>query len=199
MGPRLKQAFSSAATQAIRHRAQLRHEMVEQCHVAGQRAAIDHGAQNRGVGRRKAARIAEGAHALSDIHPRIEEILKQLPSHIRHDRTCVGIVQEHDVEIGIRRHFAAAIPAVCHEHDVAANPVGGLGWQFCHDRSPDFAHHAVEQVGGERTGLHTRCAGGMLRGDCLAEFRERLGRIHNGCSGLKPDAMDHPQHAPVCW
>ena len=149
-----------------------RFEPCDQIGISSQWPALQERAEDRRVGRGQAAGFVHGPHALAHVSAGVEEILQQ-PLGGGGDRTGrLPVVEQHEVDVGKRRHLATTVAAMRDERCMATERGGVRRGQIIQGGVPETDHYLIAEVGGEAAGLNAWSTGGMLRGDPFAKRRQ---------------------------
>ena len=90
-------------------------------------------------------------------------------------------VENHQVDIAVGRHVAAAITAVGHHGDVAEQSLGTFLAQILQGILDQFQDHGVAEIADQRAEFDPRAAGRMPGLEVLVAFcQPRLGGQHVG-------------------
>ena len=151
---------------------QPRFEPCDQIWISGQRPALQERTEDRRVGSGQAAGFVQGPHALPHVGAGVEEILQQ-PLGGGSDRTGrFPVVEQHEIDVGKRRHLTTTVAAMGDERCMAAERGGVRRGQIIQDGVPQADHDLIAEVGGKAAGLNAWSAGGMLRGNPFAKRRQ---------------------------
>lgn len=83
-------------------------QQVAQLHVAGNVACFEHSECCRHVGGRNLKRLRKRPHAVVEFDVRVPQRVPQAVRDLGHDRRVHVVVQQNQIEIGIRQQFASA-------------------------------------------------------------------------------------------
>ena len=152
---------------------------LEQLRVAGQKPRLRQRRAELRIFLGQSAGLAERAQAVPPFQAHVGEILQQLPGHRKNGLVGARRVKDHQVDVGVGRHFAAAVTAVGHERQLGAKLLGVLRPQVSKRAGEQVQHDPIQQVGQPRTHLDSRRAGPVLPVNLLAAVEQVLARREN--------------------
>ena len=118
---------------------------------------------------------------MTDVQAGVEQVAHQ-PFGKRLDLALrPGGVQDHQIDVGIGGHFAAAITPLRHQRGPSADRLMVAGEQIRQSRFVQIQHHGIDQVGQADANLDAGRAGIVLRsnlarplGQAIASSQQRV-------------------------
>ena len=157
------------------------HEALEDQRVSGQQAGIDQRGADHGVAGGKGTGLSHRADGVPEDQPHVEHVADQPLGQGEQARGGRRPVEDHQVDVAIGRHVAAAITAVGHDRDVADEPLGTGLAEVLQGILDQFQDYGIAQVAVQRAELDPRAAGRMPGLEVLVAFcQPRLGGQHVG-------------------
>ena len=100
------------------------HEVLEDQRISGQQAGIDQRGADHGVARGQRAGLPHRADAMPQDQPHVEHVADQPLGQGEQARGGGRPVENHQVDVAVGRHVAAAVTAVGHDRDVVHESLG---------------------------------------------------------------------------
>ena len=128
------------------------------------------------------------AQALAELQPGVGHVALQPAGQRKHGLVGAGGVEDHQVDVGIGRHVAAAVTAVRHQRHLRAELLRSFGPQVGQRPFEQFEHDRIEQLGQAAQNLDARRAGLVLLANLLAAFLLSRACLEHGRSKAGGDS-----------
>ena len=144
------------------------HEPTKQLDAAGQQSSFDQRGKGHWIRKSELTRIARRADTPTDVEPHVVKVLHQPLSQ----RSDAGLdrrfVQDHQIDVRIRRDISATVAAVGSKGNMPSQSVIAIFAQIGQGLFDQVEQNTIDQIGHLSAKLNPRQTGKMLLAKCLA-------------------------------